>query len=97
LLVTPQAGPRVRWATVLTDAPLPACQALVENGCGDCQACVEICPVQAFTGRPFHPAEPRELRFDAHRCAKYFDELKAGGADPAVCGMCLYVCPYGKP
>ena len=24
LLVTPQAGPRVRWATILTDAPLPA-------------------------------------------------------------------------
>jgi epoxyqueuosine reductase QueG len=94
LLVTPQVGPRVRWATVLTDAPLAPTGAMMEVRCGDCEACVDICPPHAFTGRPFHPSEPRELRFDVHKCHAYFDEMKrSSGLD--TCGMCLYVCPHG--
>lgn len=95
LLVTPEVGPRARWATVLTDAPLRADRGQVGDGCGDCLACVEICPVGAFTGRIFHQAEPREMRFDARLCDAYFDQLKSDGAE-GVCGLCLYVCPYGR-
>ncbi len=96
LLVTPQVGPRVRWSTVLTDAPLAATGGPAEERCGACQKCVEICPVQAFTGRPFRMDEPRESRFDARRCDRYFDEMKAADSETAVCGLCLYVCPYGR-
>jgi len=96
LLITPSAGPRVRWATVLTDAPLAATGAPMERRCGDCQECVEICPVQAFTGRPFRAGEPRAARYDAHKCDRYFARMKAEGAEPAVCGLCLYVCPHGR-
>ena len=53
LLVTPQVGPRVRWTSVLTDAPLAATGMPMEQQCGDCTECVDICPVQAFTGRAF--------------------------------------------
>jgi epoxyqueuosine reductase len=96
LLVTPQVGPRVRWSTVLTDAPLAATGGPLEERCGACQQCVEICPAQAFTGQPFRAEEPRESRFDAGRCDRYFAEMKAADPETAVCGLCLYVCPYGR-
>ena len=96
LLVTPQVGPRVRWSTVLTDASLEATGRPMEERCGACQQCVEICPVQAFTGRPFRAHEPRESRFDAGRCDRYFAEMEAKDPETTVCGLCLYVCPYGR-
>ncbi len=95
LLITPHAGPRVRWVTVLTDAPLEPTGSPMEEQCGDCQECVDICPVGAFTGRPFREDEPREARYDASKCGRYHMELeKATGL--GVCGMCLYTCPHGR-
>jgi epoxyqueuosine reductase len=96
LLVTPQTGPRVRWATVLTDAPLSVTGRPMDERCGDCVQCVEICPVQAFTGRPFREDEPRQARYDAAKCDRYFARLREQNAGLAVCGLCLYVCPYGR-
>jgi len=97
LLITPDAGPRVRWVTVLTDAPLDATGAPKDQRCGDCHQCVDICPQQAFTGRPFRTGEEREVRYDAYKCDAFFKELKAvSGKDEPVCGLCLYVCPYGR-
>jgi epoxyqueuosine reductase len=95
LLVTPDHGPRVRWITVLTDAPLAPTGSSMESRCGTCNECVDICPVHAFTGRPFHEDEPREARFDAAACDRYFKELGAGSG-PMVCGLCLFVCPHGR-
>jgi len=92
LLVTPQAGPRARWASVLTDAPLAAGQPLAER-CGECDACVEACPPRAFSGRNFRPDEPREIRFDVVRCEEY--HWREGGEE-GVCGMCVYICPHGR-
>ena len=96
LLITPGAGPRVRWTTVLTDAPLAATGQAMDERCGDCAQCVEICPVNAFAGRPFRTDEPRELRFDASKCDGYFARTKQKDPEVAVCGLCLYVCPYGR-
>jgi NAD-dependent dihydropyrimidine dehydrogenase PreA subunit len=43
----------------------------------------------------FSPDEPRELRFDAAACDRYFKEMeKEKGV--AVCGLCLWVCPHGR-
>ncbi|WP_424357653.1 4Fe-4S double cluster binding domain-containing protein [Methanocella sp. MCL-LM] len=96
LLVTPEAGPRARFVTVLTDAPLQTGEPL-EVQCGDCTECVDACPIQAFTGRNFREDEPREARYDARKCEAYFKAMEAEGK-PAVCGMCLYACPHGgKP
>jgi epoxyqueuosine reductase len=95
LLITPQAGPRVRWTSILTDAPLCPTGTPMEERCGDCTCCFDICPVQAFTGRAFREDEPREARFDAHKCENYFKEMEQAGRLP-VCGMCLYVCPNGQ-
>jgi epoxyqueuosine reductase QueG len=96
LLVTPEAGPRVRWTTVLTDAPLAPAATTVLDRCGDCRACVDICPVRAFTGRAFRPDEPREARYDAGKCDRYFQWMRRRDPATAVCGLCLYVCPHGR-
>jgi epoxyqueuosine reductase len=95
LLVTPDHGPRVRWISVLTDAPLALTGKPMKERCGKCTECVDICPVHAFTGRPFREDEPREARFDAAACDRYFRELETG-CGPAVCGLCLFVCPHGR-
>lgn len=94
LLVTPEAGPRVRFVTVLTDAPLSTSVPLVRD-CGACRLCVEACPAETFTGRSFDPAEPIEARMDVQACKDYRAEAKSqSGAD--ICGVCVAVCPHGR-
>lgn len=96
LLITPDNGPRVRWVSILTDAPLkPTGQGIMEQQCGECTVCADICPVNAIKGRGFDESEPREMRFDAQKCQGYFDSLTSAGK-LSVCGMCLYVCPHGR-
>jgi epoxyqueuosine reductase len=94
LLITPQFGPRARWVTVLTDAPMPATGTPMEQHCGSCRECVDRCPVSAFTGRTFDETEAREARYDALRCQTYLEELGERN-ERAVCGMCIAVCPHG--
>jgi len=89
LLVTPEVGPRVRWATVLTDAPLAPTGKPMANGCGDCAACVKVCPALAFTGRPFREDEPIALRYDTRKCQNHLRQV-------SICGLCLAVCPHGR-
>lgn len=92
LLITPEAGPRIRWATVLTDAPLEVTGEPLPVQCGDCTECVDICPVKAFTGKSFREDEPREVRYNARRC----EELMGRGDEGTVCGLCVYICPHGR-
>jgi epoxyqueuosine reductase len=94
LLVTPEVGPRVRWTSVLTDASLTPGQP-IEQRCGGCMECVDVCPPHAFTGRNFCADEPREARYDAQACNAY---LRQRGDEMGirVCGMCVYVCPHGR-
>ena len=94
LLVTPGAGPRVRWISIPTDAPLQAGEPMASQ-CGDCQECVDACPVSAFTGRDFDENEPREARYDARRCEQYMKDHEAA-TGYYICGMCLYICPHGQ-
>ena len=50
LALTPDAGPRVRWAAVITDAPLQA-DPLYSGPpiCTGCKNCITICPTGAFS------------------------------------------------
>jgi epoxyqueuosine reductase QueG len=96
LLITPEVGPRVRWTSILTDAPLAPGQPM-DQRCGDCRECVNVCPVGAFTGRNFCPSEPREARYDAFKCHAYFRRHEGvPDLDRSVCGMCVYICPNGR-
>lgn len=94
LLITPQAGPRVRLASVLTDAPLPTGTPLPRD-CGRCTMCVDYCPAQAFTGESFRPEDPLEERMHVQACHEYRQSAKeTSGA--SICGVCVAVCPYGR-
>jgi len=92
LLITPEHGPRVRWATVLTDAPLEA-GAPMDDMCRDCDECVKECPAHAFTGQAFHQPRPRSEIFAAEACDRYLREREIFRR---VCGMCVYICPLGR-
>lgn len=94
LLITPEVGPRVRWASVLTDAPILPTGLPMVSRCGDCQICVDACPSSAFTGRPFVPEEGRDARFQATACDNYLRTVKEK-IGMRVCGMCVKVCPHG--
>jgi epoxyqueuosine reductase QueG len=94
LLITPDRGPRVRWGTILTDAPL-SCGQMVAQRCGSCTICVEACPAEAFSGRNFDPAEGREMRMTPERCCDFEDTRRRQLGYP-ICGMCMYICPWGR-
>jgi epoxyqueuosine reductase QueG len=86
LLLTEQFGPRVRFVTVLTDAPLETGSPM-ERGCGGCRICVDACPVGAFTGAEFRDTDELAVRFNAPQCSEYRRNH--------ACGVCVASCPKG--
>ena len=85
LLVTPQYGSQVRLVTVLTDLPLPAGKPL-SFGCGDCRACLAVCPARAVKERPED--------FDHLACYEKLKDFRNRGlTDQFICGLCQKACP----
>lgn len=95
LLITPDLGPRLRWATVFTDAPIGEEPKLIEDGCGNCSLCIKSCPAKAFTGKRFKQDEDREKRMDSMKCHEYLQKMDQEKG-VRVCGICIAVCPIGK-
>jgi epoxyqueuosine reductase QueG len=95
LLITQKHGPRVRFVTVLTNAPIEATNNPLEQQCNNCFECMRICPVQAIKGVNYVIGKPREDRFDFYKCQEYFYSMKKERKWD-VCGMCLYICPHGR-
>ena len=81
---------------LFTDLPLPL-SSKVENGCGSCQACIDICPTQAIIA-------PYEL--DALRCISYLtienkgripeEFRRAIGNRIYGCDDCQLTCPWNN-
>ena len=97
LLITPEFGPRVRLASVLTDCKLDS-GTRMDGRCGDCRACVDVCPAGAIRGVVFDDAEGVGARLDVRACGSYRDGDVAGAKRGAhVCGLCMAVCPMAYP
>ncbi len=96
LLLTREAGSWFFLGEIFVDLPLPA-DTPVSAHCGDCTACLDACPTQAFIG-------PYQL--DARLCISYLTiELK--GSIPVElrpmignriygCDDCQLACPWNR-
>ena len=84
LLVHPEFGSRIRLVTVLTDFPLPFDKP-IEDGCGACRDCLEICPAEAI--------KERVEDFNHLACYKKLDEFrKTCKIGHHICGICVKAC-----
>ena len=97
LLITAQYGSAVRWCSVLTDAPLPTGTPRTESECGDCTACVTVCPGKACTGKPWHQGMAREEFWDPQACMAGMRQVSMARLHRAgICGMCIAACPLTR-
>ena len=85
LLVNPSYGSKVRYATILTDMPLTTGTPM-ENGCGECRACVENCPSGAI----------EEKTFDLNKCHEQLKIYQNKDHLTLICGLCLKCCGAKK-
>ena len=84
LLVHPEAGSKIRIATVLTNMPLQTDKPL-EIDCGSCKRCIAICPVAAIN--------ESHKEWNKAACLaklKYF--AKEHNVGQYICGLCVKVC-----
>lgn len=95
LLVNPEYGPRLSWATVLTDAPLEVSQTpYIEGKCGSCQRCVKACPASAIRDVIWRRRENPGLFINTDACSSYLN-YSAKVFNKYICGLCIMSCPLG--
>ncbi len=87
LVLTPQFGPRNRFATILTTVELMEDPLLDINLCRECNTCRKKCPAQAW--------DTVSGKFYKSECAHYqWWDRKTQECDKP-CGLCIKVCPVG--
>ena len=95
-LVSRQFGSWLFLGEILLSVELPADQPESDH-CGQCRACLDICPTKAF---------PAPYRLEARRCISYLTIEHEGPIDRELrpllgnriygCDDCLAVCPWNK-
>jgi len=95
-LVSRELGSWFFIGAILTTAELPEDESETDH-CGSCQACLDICPTNAF---------PAPYQLDARRCISYLtiehkghiarEFREAMGNRIYGCDDCLAVCPWNK-
>ena len=97
LIISPEYGPRIRLATVLTDMPLEIDQPL-KNRCGRCMECAKACPASAIKNvSTENHYESRDDAIHLEKCHGKLCEFKARpNVGALICGVCIKVCPFGK-
>jgi epoxyqueuosine reductase len=92
LLVHPEFGSQVRYASVLTDMPFPDRGIDLDEarGCGDCHTCVSVCPAGAIKMDP--------LAFDLDRCTAQVRRFaQSEKLNTLICGICVRACRGSSP
>ena len=97
LLLDKDAGSWFFLGEIYTNAPLPIDEAVAEDACGKCNACMTVCPTDAILS-------PRRL--DARRCISYLtiehrsaipiEFRKAIGNRIYGCDDCQLFCPWNR-
>jgi len=95
LVINPVFGPRISWATVLTDAPLPPDAPISSERCGSCSLCVSHCPSGALTGKSWSRKTPFVKLIDLEKCRSHKKTSRTVNNKPN-CGLCINICPYGR-
>lgn len=101
-LITPEYGPNVRLAKVLTDLPMSTDKPIKFGPlefCKVCKRCAEACPSKALSFKdepdfevrgPWNNPGHQAWFEDATKCLAYWSESTVG------CSVCLAVCPWAK-
>ncbi len=95
-VVSREFGSWLFLGEILTDLALPY-DDVIEDNCGSCRRCLDVCPTGAFDGA---------YRLDARRCISYLT-IEHDGIIPEEfrdaignriygCDDCLAVCPWNK-
>ncbi len=97
LVINDKAGSWFFLGELYTSLPLPVDISLQPDNCKDCQACLKVCPTDAF---------PRPYELDARRCISYLTIENKGpipeefrepmGNRVFGCDDCQAICPWNK-
>ncbi|HEY5646099.1 MAG TPA: tRNA epoxyqueuosine(34) reductase QueG [Pseudomonadales bacterium] len=97
LLLDRNAGSWFFLGEIYTNLPLPADEPAAQDHCGNCRACMTVCPTGAIVG---------ERQLDARRCISYLT-IEHRGAIPVEfraamgnrvygCDDCQLYCPWNR-
>jgi epoxyqueuosine reductase len=87
LIINLKYGPWIRFQSILTNANLLADDPFEKELCGDCNACIQECPVGALTPYEVNPA----------KCSNYLNQMPPfTGNSTLMCTQCQKACPYGR-
>lgn len=97
LVINSAAGSWFFLGEIYTSLPLPVDESSEEDQCGECRACLKVCPTDAF---------PEPYVLDARRCISYLT-IENKGSIPLEfrepmgnrvfgCDDCQAICPWNK-